>query len=91
MDIENKLEELKQIKGVDTPPFLLQSIKNRINDLNEVAAPPVWKYAFIACTIMVALFNLTLLFEVKDKQKSEQIGTVVSSLHLSDNNQLYHD
>ncbi|MGF1923014.1 MAG: hypothetical protein ACQUHE_02450 [Bacteroidia bacterium] len=91
MDIENKLEELKQIKGIDTPPFLLQSIKNKINNLNEVAAPPGWKYAFIACTIMVALFNLTLLIEVKDKQKSEQIGTVVSSLQLSDNNQLYHD
>ena len=91
MDIENKLAELKQIKVVDAPPFLLHSIKNRIRNLNEVEAPAVWKYSFVACAFIVALFNLTLLFEVTDEHKSSEIITVVSSLQLSDSNQLYND
>ncbi len=91
MDIENKLAELNQIKVVDAPPFLLQSIKNRIRNLNEVEAPVVWKYSFVACAVIVALFNLTLLFEVTDEHKTSQISTVVSSLQLSDSNQLYND
>ena len=91
MDIENKLEELKQIKVVDTPPFLLQSIKNRIQNLKEVEAPPVWKYGFLACAAIVLLVNISLFVEWEDKRTNSQIGTVVSSLQLSESNQLYHD
>ena len=91
MDIENKLERLKQIEVVETPPYLLQSIKSRIQNLTEGEAPSVWKYAFVACAIIVTLFNFTLLFEVTTEHKISQIGTVVSSLQLSDNNQLYND
>lgn len=91
MDIEKKLERLKQIQVVETPPYLLQLIKSRIQNLIEGKAPAVWKYAFVACAIIVALFNVTLLLEVTAEHKISQISTVVSSLQLSDSNQLYND
>lgn len=91
MNIDEQLTQLKQINAVEAPPFLLSSIKNRILELKAAEAPVFWKLSFAACAIMVTCFNLFLLLEVNKSNENAKVATVVSSLKLSDNNQLYNE
>ncbi|RZK59882.1 MAG: hypothetical protein EOO91_03555 [Pedobacter sp.] len=91
METERKLDRLKEIETVDVPPYLLQSIKKRIQGLQEVEAPILWKLAFVTCTVIILFLNVLLIIDGRVENKTSQIGTVVSALQLSGNNQLYND
>ncbi len=91
MDIDKKLELLKKIQKVDAPPFLLTRILARIESPERVAAPTSWKLAFIACSVVVIMLNASILFKPFGKQNEKDIEQVISSLELSNSNDLYND
>ncbi len=99
MNIDNRLDLLKQIKEMDAPPFLLTRIRQQIDNLNNVEAPVKWKWAFGAAAIVVLLLNVSILFSVSSGTKnnaavnneSSGIEKVVSSMNLNSSNALYHE
>jgi hypothetical protein len=91
MDIEKRLEQLKKIRKVDAPPFLLTRIRDRIDSATIEKAPTTWGFAFIATSIVVLVLNVSILFKPSGKQNEKGIEEVVSSMDLSNANDLYYE
>jgi hypothetical protein len=91
MDIEKKLELLKKIKEVDAPPFLLTRIKERIDSSTIEKAPATWRLAFVTAAIIVLALNVSILFKSSGKQNEKGIEEVISSMDLSNTNDLYNE
>lgn len=98
MKIDDKLDQLKQIKQVDAPPFLLTRIRQQIQNLGDVEAPVNWKWAFALTSVLILALNISILVrsagndDVKASVNNKApIETVISSMHLSTNNDFYHE
>lgn len=95
MNIDNKLDLLKKIKEVDAPPFLLTRIRQQIENLNNVEAPVKWKWAFAVSAVLILALNISILFTSSGKtvttNKADGIESVVSSMNLTNTNQLYNE
>jgi hypothetical protein len=91
MDIEKKLELLKKIQNVDAPPFLYTRIKQEIDSSIGEKAPATWRFAFIASSVVVLILNAFILFNLSSKQNEKGIEEVISSMDLSNINDLYHE
>ncbi len=98
MNIDNKLDALKQIKAVDAPPFLLTRIKQQIQNLGEIEAPIKWKWAFALTAVFILALNISIFFTSTDNniqtaldEKPSGIENIVSSLNLSTTNDFYHE
>jgi len=91
MDIEKKLELLKNIRQVDAPPFMLARIKERIHTISNPVTPVQWKWAFgLAGLIMIALNTFVYLSGNKAENKGS-IETLVGTMDMSNTNELYHE
>jgi len=95
MNIDNKLDLLKQIKEVDAPPFLLTRIRQQIANLNNVEAPVKWKWAFAASAILILALNVSIFFKSDETTastgKNTEIENVVKSMNLTNSNNLYNE
>ena len=95
MNIDNKLDLLKQIKEVDAPPFLLTRIRQQIANLNNVEAPVKWKWAFAASAILILALNVSIFFKSDETTassgKNTGIENVVKSMNLTNSNNLYNE
>ncbi len=91
MDIDKKLELLKKIQKVDAPPFLLTRVVERINSYTIEKAPASWRLAFVAAAIVVLGLNGSVLFRSLEKQNENSIEEVISSMKLSNSNNLYNE
>lgn len=93
MDIDKELNKLRQIQEVEAPPFLLTRIHQRIKSLDNKPAPIKWKLAFVLSTVIILGLNLSMFFDKSDvSQVSENgVALVVSSMALSNSNELYHE
>lgn len=95
MNIDNKLDLLKQIKEVDAPPFLLTRIRQQIENLSNVEAPVKWKWAFAASAILILALNISVFFKSADTTastaKNSGIENVVNSMNLTTTNDLYNE
>ncbi len=96
MNIDTKLDLLKQISEVDAPPFLLTRIRQQIQNMANAEAPVKWKWAFALTSIIILLFNFSILLktgEPVEKQDTQNSGIekVINSMNLSTSNQFYHD
>ena len=95
MNIDNKLDILKQIKQVDAPPFLLTRIRQQIENLGNVEAPVKWKWAFAVSSVLILALNISILLKSNDKteatSKSGGIENVFKSMNLTTTNQLYNE
>ena len=91
MDIDKKLELLKKIQKVDAPPFLLTRVTERINSYTIEKAPASWRLAFFAVAIVVLGLNGSVLFKSLEKQNENSIEEVISSMKLSNSNDLYNE
>jgi len=95
MNIDDKLNLLKQIKEVDAPPFLLTRIRQQIDNLANVEAPVKWKWAFAASAIFIMALNVSILFKSNDTTvsagKNAGIENVVKSMNLTSTNNLYNE
>jgi hypothetical protein len=91
MDIDKKLELLKRIKEVDAPPFLLTRVRERIDSSIIEKAPATWQFAVVAAAVVVLSLNVSILFKWSGKQNEKGIEEVISSMDLSDTNDLYNE
>lgn len=98
MNIDNKLDELKRIKQVDAPPFLLTRIRQQIQNLGEVEAPVKWKWAFAATSVLILALNISILIKSSRNDVGQDsaankatIENVISSLNLSSAIDFYHE
>lgn len=98
MNIDNKLNDLKKIKQVDTPPFLFTRIKQQIQNLDNVKAPVKWKWAFALSTLIILALNISILFKTDDSksqtttfENKSSVENVVSSMNLFTTNNLYNE
>ncbi|MFZ1751349.1 MAG: hypothetical protein WAU01_14210 [Saprospiraceae bacterium] len=93
MNIENKLDLLKQIKEVDAPPFLLTRIRQQIQNLNNVEAPIQWKWAFALTSVAIVALNISIFFTSVSATTEDTTGieTVINSMHLSTTNNIYNE
>lgn len=95
MNINTKLDLLKQIKQVDAPHFLLTRIRQQIENLSYVEAPVKWKWAFAASAILILALNVSIFFKSADTTtaagKNTGIENVVKSMNLTSTNNLYNE
>lgn len=95
MNIDNKLDLLKQIKEVDAPPFLLTRIRQQIDNLNNVEAPVKWKWAFAASAMLILGLNVSIFFKSDSTSasagKNAGIENVVKSMNLTSTNNFYNE
>lgn len=88
MNIENELNQLKKISKVTPSPMLLMRIKQRIATASEATVQ--WKRGIAATLALLMVMNGIAVFK-SVKATPRAIVTMVTSMHLSVNNQLYHD
>jgi hypothetical protein len=93
MNIDNKLDLLKQIKEVDAPPFLLTRIRQRINNSGNAEAPVKWKWAFALTSIVIMMLNGTIFLKstVTSEKKTTGVENVINGMNLSTKNDLYNE
>ena len=91
MNINNQLNKLKEIQQVEAPTFLLTRINQQIYNTQNQSAPVKWKLAFVLAAIILLTVNVWAFIRSNKTQSSYSIETVVSSMRLNNNNQLYHE
>ena len=92
MNIDKKLDLLKQIRQVDAPPFLLTRIRQRLHTPAYAEAPVKWKWAFAVTTIIILVLNISILVKTSgNEEKNTGIKEVFTIMQLSSTNELYHE
>lgn len=91
MNIENKLDELKQLNAVDAPPFLMMRIKQAIQNKNLALAPATLKWAFALAATIIIIINCFMLFYQTNSYSQPGIEAIVTSMKLTESNELYHE
>jgi hypothetical protein len=93
MDLNKKLDLLKQITEVDAPPFLLTRIKHQLRNVQQAEAPVKWKWAFAVTSIVILLLNISMLFtsSFSGTKKNTGIESIVRTMNLSTENDLYNE
>jgi hypothetical protein len=93
MNIDNKLDVLKNIKKVDAPPFLLTRVKQQIDNLSNVEAPVKWKWAFALASVIIMMLNVTIFLKstVTSEKKTTGVENVINGMNLSTENDLYNE
>jgi hypothetical protein len=93
MDLNKKLDLLKQVKQVDAPPFLLTRIKQQLQNMQQAEAPVKWKWAFAVTSIVILLLNISMLFTspFSGTKKNTGIESIVRTMNLSTANDLYNE
>lgn len=93
MNIDEKLNLLKQIKEVDAPPFLLTRIRQRIDSLGNAEAPVKWKWAFALTSVAILALNTFILLTSSTSATKNNAGVenVVKAMNLSTQNDLYNE
>ena len=91
MNIDNKLDKLKNIRGVDAPPFLFTRIKERIDSIGNTPVSTQWKLAFVLAALLILALNTGVLVQSSERENKNSITDVVSSMQLSSSNDFYHD
>jgi hypothetical protein len=93
MNIDDKLDLLKNIKKVDAPPFLLTRVKQQIHNLSNVEAPIKWKWAFALTSVFIIMLNITIYFKsnIAYEKKTTGVENVINGMNLSTKNDLYNE
>jgi hypothetical protein len=93
MNIDNKLDLLKNIKKVDAPPFLLTRVKQQIQNLSNVEAPVKWKWAFAMTAVIIMMLNMTIFLKssVTSEKETTGVENVINDMNLSTKNDLYNE
>ena len=91
MNIDNRLDKLKNIRRVDTPAFLFTRIKQQIEKLALAPAPMRWRLTFVSIAIILVALNATILVRSSRIEKKSAGEQIVKSMHLSSSNDLYHE
>lgn len=93
MNIDKKLDLLKQIKEVDAPPFLLTGIRQQIDNLGTAEAPVKWKWAFALISVVILVLNISMLLRSTDSAVKNNAGVenIVKAMNLSTQNDLYNE
>jgi hypothetical protein len=91
MNIDNKLDKLKNIRRLDAPPYLFTRIKERIDSMGDVPVSTQWKLAFAMAALLILTLNTRIVFQSSDREKKNNITGVVSAMQLSPSNDFYHD
>jgi len=91
MDIDKKLDLLKNIQSVDEPPFLLTRIRQRIQSLELSPAPRSWKWALALAGAAILVLNLGIIFKTADASKNTSVESIAVSMKLSSGNNLYDE
>jgi hypothetical protein len=91
MDIDKKLDLLKNIQTVDEPPFLLTRIRQRIQSLELSPAPRSWKWALALSGAAIVVLNLGIIFKTANTSKNTSIESIAVSMNLSSGINLYNE
>ena len=92
MNIDKKLDLLKQITQVEAPPFLLTRIRQQLHALYNTEAPVKWKWAFAVTSLVILALNVSILFKTStNEEKNTGIKEVFTTMQLSPANELYHE
>jgi hypothetical protein len=75
---------------VDASPFMLTRTMERIDSSTIEKAPTTWRFAFIATSVVVLSLNVSIFFKLPGKQNSNDIEEMVSSMDLSNANNLHY-
>lgn len=87
-----KMDILKKVQRVETPPFLYTRILQQLHQLKEAPAPVKWRYAFAAAALLLLVLNIGILLSAKPQGRQHgNIENIVNSMHLSTSNELYHE
>jgi hypothetical protein len=91
INIDNKLDKLKNIMRVDAPAFLFTRIKERIESMGDAPVSTQWKLAFVFAAVLILALNTGIVFQSPGKEKKNNITDMVNAMQLSPSNDFYHD
>jgi hypothetical protein len=91
MDIDKKLDLLKNIQSVEEPPFLLTRIRQRIQSLELLPAPRSWKWTMALAGAVILVLNLGVIFKTANTPKNTSVESIAVSMNLSSGNTLYDE
>ncbi len=92
MNIDQKLEQLKQVQQVEAPHFLLTRIRQRIDNIHHAEAPLKWRWAFVSVGVLLLVLNLSIFLKVnKDRKQQPGIESYINAMNLSTSNDIYHE
>ncbi len=90
MNIDTELNKLQKIRPVDTPPFLLTRIEQRIASSSRTSVSPKLRFAVFSSLLALAVINAIVLSSFFEKQNgSSGIRHLASEMNLSSSNDLY--
>ena len=90
MNIDDRLDKLKNITPVEAPPFLYTRVRQAIDSLNNSAAPVRWRWAFAITAIFIVVINIVVVTR-SPQAKNSDVEHVVNAMQLSSSNDLYHE
>lgn len=91
MNLDKKLEKLKQITPVDAPPFLFTRIREQLPARISVDASAQWKWTFAATAVVILVLNTAIALKSTDAKKDSGLQDLISHMHLSSSNNLYDE
>lgn len=89
MNIDKKLDALKNIRQVDAPDFLFTRIEAQLTQGPGIVSSK-WKLATVAGFVVILIMNI-LVVTTAAKPAASNIGTVVNALNLDTQNHLYDE
>ncbi|EOR95867.1 hypothetical protein ADIARSV_0929 [Arcticibacter svalbardensis MN12-7] len=91
MDIEERLNSLKNIQEVDVPPFLFTRIQQGIKDKKKKSVPMPWRWAFAASGLLILALNLSVFYNQVITKERTNISTLASAMQMTNSNDLYNE
>lgn len=86
------IEQLKRVKKVAAPPFLLTRIQAKIEENNMEHLAPQWKWAGVLAIALMLFMNIFVVnLEQQNNTQSEAMEMISEGMGLFQSNQLYHE
>ena len=86
------LEQLRKVRKLEAPPFLLTRINAKIMARQAEQLPTSWKWAGVSAFGLMLCLNLIGLKMSQSTARSPiAIETLANGLQMSNTNQLYHE
>jgi hypothetical protein len=85
-----ELESLKRVQRVESPPYLLNRIRGRIESQNTDTLPVTWQWA-VSFAFGVLIGGNLIFTKIDQESAQSEAGSLVEAMGLQSQNQFYHE
>ncbi|MFN0216495.1 MAG: hypothetical protein ACKVT2_19720 [Saprospiraceae bacterium] len=85
------MEQLKKVRKVDAPPFLLTRIQAKIRASAAEKVPVSWNWAGALALSILLVLNISLFIGTGKTPGIDRTQSLAEGMNLQSNNQLYNE